>query len=161
MPPAPSTPASQVDIEALADSLSACADTLHTRLMRASRSQPRAGAVANGTIDHVWSQGAAQALFETEVSLRQRANGLYLDAAGLAGSGLDGRQHQLLDLTAQAQDKIRKINRLRDMIDLMADLLSLAAALAAGKPEHLGPAVEKMRRHLADLAAGEPPSTQA
>ena len=161
MPPAPSAPASQVDIEALADSLSACADTLHTRLMRAIRSQPPAAGGQSGVIDHGLSQGAAQALFETEVSLRQRANGLYLEAATLAGSGLDGRQHQLLDLAAQAQDKIRHINRLRDLIDIMADLLALGAAVAAGKPEHLGPAVDKLRRHLADLAAGAAPSTQA
>ena len=95
------------------------------------------------------------------MALRQRANGLYLDAAELAGAGLAGLQHELLELTAQAQDKIRKINRLKDMIDITADLLALGAAVAAGKPEHLAAPVEKIRRHLADLKAGAPPSTQA
>ena len=58
----------QLDIEALADSLSASADALHTRLMRDIRQKPPTVA-----------QTVAQALFENEVALRQRANSLYLD----------------------------------------------------------------------------------
>jgi hypothetical protein len=158
LPPAP--PASPVDIEALADSLSACADELHTRLMRAIRAGagvPGAPPPVPGSVDQGLSQGAAQALFENEVALRQRANGLYLDAALLAASGLDGQQHLLLDLTAEAQERIRKINRLKDLIDITGDLLALGAAVAAGQPEHLAAGLEKIRRHLAALKAGAPP----
>ena len=159
--PTTTPPASPLDLEALADSLSACADVLHARLMRAIRSSLPAPAQAlPGSIDHGLSQGAAQALFENEVALRQRANGLYLDAAELAGLGLDGQQQVLLELAAQAQEKIRRINRLKDMVSLLADLLALGAAVAAGKPEHLGAPLEKLRRHLADLQAGAPPSVQ-
>jgi len=172
MPATTNAAASPLDLEALADSLSACADILHTRLMRAIRHGPPApedsatptaapaSSPASGSIDQGLSQGAAQALFENEVALRQRANGLYLEAAELAGLGLGGQQQVLLDLAVQAQDKIRRINRLKDMVSLLADLLSLGAAVAAGKPEHLGPPVEKLRRHLADLQAGAPPSVQ-
>jgi len=160
--PAPNPAASPLDLEALADSLSACADILHARLMRAIHQRPPAApapaAAAAGSIDHGLSQGTAQALFENEVALRQRANGLYLDAAELAGRGLGGQQQVLLDLAAQAQDQIRRVNRIKDMASLLADLLALGAAVAAGKPEHLGPPVEKLRRHLADLQAGAPPS---
>jgi len=164
MPTANTTAASPLDLEALADSLSGCADILHARLMRAIRRGPPAPAAgatpatASGGIDQGLSQGAAQALFENEMALRQRANGLYLEAAELAGLGLAGQQQILLDLAAQAQDRIRRINRLKDMVSLLADLLSLGAAVAAGKPEHLGPPLEKLRRHLADLQAGAPPS---
>ena len=157
MPTTPLSPASPVDIEALADSLVACADALHTRLMRAIRAAAPGTPGVAGSIDQGLSQGAAQALFENEVALRQRANGLYLDAATLAATGLDGQQQLLLDLTAQAQEKIRKINRLKDMIDITGDLLALGAAVAAGQPEHLAAPLEKIRRHLAALKAGDPP----
>src|SRR5471032_435267 len=109
-----STPATADDLEALADSLSACADELHARLMRAIRrilpTAPTAplhpagnpaGPAPTAGIDQGISQGAAQALFENEVALRQRANGLYLDAAMLAAAGLGGMQHRLVDLSAQ------------------------------------------------------------
>jgi hypothetical protein len=153
----PHPPASPVDLEALADSLAACADALHTRLMRAIRNSAPATPIVPGNLDHGLSQGAAQALFENEVALRQRANGLYLDAAVLAATGLDGRQQQLLELTAQAQEKIRKIKRLKDMIDITGELLALGAAVAAGQPEHLAAPLEKIRQHLAALSAGETP----
>ena len=81
------------DIEALADNLSASANALHAQLMRAVRSQ------APGTGLPGISQAAAQALFETEVTLRQRANGLYLDATRLAAAGLGDAGHQLLEVT--------------------------------------------------------------
>jgi hypothetical protein len=134
----------QLDIEALADSLSASADALHTRLMRAIRQQPAAIA-----------QGAAQALFENEVALRQRANTLYLDAALLAAGGLDGAQRQLLDVTARAQEKIRSIEHTKDLILLTGELLSLAAALATGKPERLAAPFENIKHHLEAIDAAE------
>ncbi|MCU6500037.1 hypothetical protein LPN04_19760 [Rugamonas sp. A1-17] len=138
--------ADQHDIEALADSLSASADALHAHLMRALRQPAPGGAPA-------MSQGAAQALFENEVLLRQRANGLYLDSARLAAAGLDGAQQQLLELTRRAQDAIARIDRLKDMIDLTAELLSLGAAIATGKPDRLAAPLEKLKHHLDTLPA--------
>ena len=148
------------DIEALAERLSACADALHARLMKAIRAAttsapapaPAGPPPARGlSIDQGLSQGAAQALFENEVALRQRANGLYLDAATLAASGLAGPAQQLLALTAQAAERIRTLDRLRDLIDLAAELLQLGAAVASGAPEHLAAPLEKIKQHLADL----------
>jgi hypothetical protein len=137
-----SHPHTQADIEALADNLSACADALHTRLMRAIRQQ------APGSSEPKITQAAAQALFDNEVTLRQRANSLYLDAAVLAASGLGGHQQRLLDLTARAQEKIRKLDRLKDLIDLSAELLSLGAAVATGKPDQILSPLEKLKHHL-------------
>ncbi|MBA5636021.1 hypothetical protein H3H37_03025 [Duganella sp. LX20W] len=146
------------DIEALAERLSACADALHARLMKAIRAATTAAPAPAGpqpargaSIDQGLSQGAAQALFENEVALRQRANGLYLDAATLAASGLAGAEQQLLALTAQAAERIRTLDRLRDLIDLAAELLQLGAAVASGAPEHLAAPLEKIKQHLADL----------
>ena len=141
-------PHQQNDIEALADSLSACADALHARLMRAIRKPSPDSQTLPGI-----SQGAAQALFENEVTLRQRANSLYLDAAVLAVSGLGGRQQQILDLTARAQEKIQKIDRLKDLVDLAAELLSLGAAVATGKPEQILSPLEKLKHHIDALHA--------
>ncbi|MBA5606374.1 hypothetical protein H3H36_13535 [Duganella sp. FT3S] len=167
--PLPPPPAAH-DIEALAERLSACADALHARLMRAIRSAtavPPAPAAATATaiargasIDQGLSQGAAQALFENEVALRQRANGLYLDAAVLAMGGLAGAQQQLLALTAQAAERIRTLDRLRDLVELAAELLQLGAAVASGAPEHLAAPLEKLKQHLADLRdpAAPPPA---
>lgn len=136
------TNSTQKDIEALADSLSASADALHTRLMSALRQQPPAVA-----------QPVAQTLFENEVALRQRANGLYLEAAVLAAGGLGGTQKQLLDVTARAQDKIRKIEHVKDLIQLTGELLSLAAAIAAGKPDRLAEPYENIKHHLEAMGA--------
>ncbi|GJI98465.1 hypothetical protein RugamoR57_51830 [Duganella caerulea] len=138
--------ADQHDIEALADSLSASADALHAHLMRALRKPAPGGAPA-------MSQGTAQALFENEVLLRQRANSLYLDSARLAAAGLGGAQQQLLDLARRAEDAIARIDRVKDMIDLTAELLSLGAAIATGKPDHLAAPLEKLKHHLDALPA--------
>ena len=127
----------QLEIEALADSLSASADALHTRLMRELRQKPPGIA-----------QATAQALFDNEVALRQHANGLYLEAAVLAASGLTGAQQQLLDVTARAQEKIRKIQHTKDLIALTGELLSLAAAIATGKPDKLAKPFETIKHHL-------------
>ncbi|MRW94221.1 hypothetical protein GJ699_30030 [Duganella sp. FT80W] len=138
-------PQSQAAIETLADHLSASANALHARLMRAIRNPGPDGALPG------ISQGVAQALFENEVALRQRANSLYLDAAVLAASGLGAQQQQLLDLTALAQQKIDHINRLKDLVDLAAELLTLGAAVATGKPERLLSPLEKLKQHIEAL----------
>lgn len=139
----PTPPATGADIEALADSLSASADALHARLMRAIRRRTPDDPAGQGL-----SQADAQTLFDNEVALRQRANGLYLDAALLAAAGLAGRQRQLLELAARARKTIGTIDRLRDLVDLTGELLTLAAAVAAGKPEHIAAPFEQIRHHL-------------
>ncbi|MYM31734.1 hypothetical protein GTP58_25725 [Duganella sp. CY15W] len=125
------------DIEALADSLSASANALHLQLMRAIR----AGA----------PREEAQALFANEIALRTQADSLYLDAAHLAAAGLDAGQLQLRDVTQRAQATIARIDKLKDLLDLSADLLSLGAAIATGKPDHILAPVEKLKQHLATL----------
>src|SRR5471032_361931 len=110
------------DIEALGDNLSASADALHAQLMRALRKRAPGGTAPGMT------QGTAQALFENEVLLRQRANSLYLDSARLAASGLGGAQQRLLEQTRRAQDAVARIDQVKDLVDLSAELLSPAAS---------------------------------
>jgi hypothetical protein len=176
--PLPSTAA---DFEILADSLSACADELHLCIMKAIRRNPPGGPARephddpttpaaltgqpprpatapggaaipiNGNLDQGISHGAAQALFENEVALRQRANSLYVDAAVLAVAGLGAPQRVLLDLVAAARRRIRHASLLKDVIGITADMLGLAAAIAAGKPEHLPAVVESVKERYAQL----------
>jgi hypothetical protein len=131
------------DLEALADSLSACADELHARLMRALRGQqPLAGAL---------TQEAAQALFDNEVALRQQANSLYVDAATISLRGMDAPRQELLDLAAQARLAIRHLNVRKDLAGLTADLLEVAGAVVAMRPERLAKPLENLKSHLAAL----------
>jgi tetraacyldisaccharide-1-P 4'-kinase len=159
-------PSTAADFEDLADSLSACADELHLRIMKAIRRNPPGGPPRepqddpttqaatipiNGNLEQGISHGAAQALFENEVALRQRANSLYVDAAVLAMAGLGAPQRVLLDLVAVARRRIRHASLLKDVIGITADMLGLAAAIAAGKPEHLPTAVESIKERYAQL----------
>ncbi|EEF26975.1 conserved hypothetical protein [Ricinus communis] len=113
--------------------------------MRALR-QPSADGALPGI-----TQAAAQALFDDEVALRQRANGLYLQTAVLAASGLGPQQQQLLDVTARAQHKIDRIDRLKDLVDLAGELLTVGAAVATGKPEQVLKPLEKLKQHIEAL----------
>jgi len=54
----------------------------------------------------------------------------------------------LLDVTAQAQKKIRKIDQIKDLIALTGELLSLAAAVATGAPEKLVAPYEKLKARV-------------
>jgi uncharacterized protein YgfB (UPF0149 family) len=133
------------DLEALADSLSASADELHERIMRAIRQTQRLeGNGAQGL-----SHGAAQALFENEVALRQQANSLYVDAATHSLEGMGVTQQELLRLAAEARQAIRRIDRVKELAGISADLLAVAAAIAAARPEHLAKALESLKKQLA------------
>lgn len=133
------------DIETLADSISACADALHARIMKAIRAHPPGGAPEGAGITH----GAAQALFDQEVELRQHANRLYVQAARLAAAGLGTARQDLLDLAAVARRRIRQADLVKDLAGVAAGVLGLAAAIAAGKPEKLPAAIRDLRGHFA------------
>jgi uncharacterized protein YgfB (UPF0149 family) len=133
------------DLEALADSLSASADELHQRIMRGIRQQQRLEGNGKGGLSH----GAAQALFENEVALRQQANSLYVDAASHSLEGMGVNQQELLRLAAEARQAIRHIERVKDLAGISADLLAVAAAIAAARPEHLAAPLESLKQTLA------------
>lgn len=162
--PAASTSATASEIEILADSLSACADELHLRIMRAIRSNPAGATAAASTPETAAStaangamlaQGishqAAQDLFDQEVTLRVHANRLYTQAAALAAAGLGAAREDLLEVAAASRRKMRRAARLQDLVLLAADIISLAAALAAGQPEHLPATVHDIRKHFTQL----------
>lgn len=140
---------SVAQIEALADQLSLCADDLHARVMkdiRDNKERPHSEA----------EQALARSLLEDEVMLRQRANGLYADAATYVVTSLSTSQAQLMQLTADAGEKIRKIGRLRDAANLVGGLLMLAGAAATGQAAPIVRAVERISKSIKRINASAP-----
>jgi hypothetical protein len=133
----------------LADHLSACADQIHERVMKEIRSY-------GGKPVPEKVQASARALLEDEVLLRQRANGLYADAATYIVKGLGKPQAQLVELTADAAEKIRKIGVIGEATGLVGGLLALAGAAATGQPVTILAAIEKIEKHGKALNALKP-----
>lgn len=134
------------EVEALAGQLSLIADELHRRIMKEIQQDRSKLPSATG-------QAALRALFDHELVLRQRANGLYADAASLIVTSLGKPQRQLAELTAAAAEKIRKITVIKDMTGLVAGVLALAGAAATGQPAPIILALEKIKNQVEALDA--------
>ena len=130
--------ANQQQVETLADSFTKCADSLHERLMQA---------IKNREIDRY----TAQIIFQDESVLRQRANSLYIDAANCVVDDLAESQESVLEVIDSARAKMRKIKEIADFIDLVADLLVLAAAAYAAKPMPIMAALQEVKEDVMAL----------
>lgn len=146
-----STPA---EVEALADQISACADQLHARLEAAAAAAAGASLPAAAAARQ---RVMLETLLAAEQDLRQRANGLYADAAAAIVAGLDEPQREVIRLTAAAAEKIRSIARLGDTLGLVAGLLALAGGVASAQPGPVLAALETIRLQLAAVKAGAAP----
>ena len=124
--------ANATQIVDFADALTRSADSIHDRLLAAIR---------NNEVDHP----TAQMIFQDESILRQRANGLYIDAASCVVAGLDEAQKSVIDLVDTANARMRKIKEMAQLIDLVADLLLLATATYAAKPRPIIAALTEVR----------------
>jgi hypothetical protein len=159
LPAAPKSPspaeglATAKQVEELADKLSACADSIHERVMRDIRhsQEQHHGEVPES------EQAVARALLDAEVELRQRADRLYLDAAASIVSGLGRPQQHLVALTADAAKKIQTITRIGDGISVVARLLGLAAAAATGQVLPILAAVDALKTQLDVVTVHEAP----
>lgn len=153
-PPAPASPSglsTQADIEALADQIRTIADEIHARVVKsvdAHQGKPVPQA----------EQAAARALIDHELELRQRASGLYAEAAGLVVKSLGKSQAHVLAQTAAAAEKIRKIGHLGHVIGVVAGVLTLAAAASSGQPVTILAALEKLRTSIKGVKDTSPPS---
>ncbi|MET0982869.1 MAG: hypothetical protein ABWY02_12260 [Telluria sp.] len=143
--------ASVPQIIELADQLSACADQLHERIMRDIR------AYNGGPVpDKV--QATARALLEDELLLRQRANGLYADAATFIVKSLGKSQQGIVALTTRAAEKIRKIALIGDVTGLVGSLLLLAGSAATGQAAGIITALEKIDAQLKAIKTHSAPA---
>lgn len=143
--------ASVSQVVELADQLSACADQLHERIMRDIRAY-------EGRTVPERVQATARALLEDEVILRQRANGLYADAATFIVKSLGKSQQGVVALTTEAAEKIRKIALIGDVTGLVAGLLHLAGAAATGQAAPIIMALDKIRTQMKAIEASQPPA---
>lgn len=132
---------SVAQIEALADQLSLCADEIHKRVMKDINGH-------NGRPISDAEQTVARALLDDELLLRQRANGLYAEAATYTVQSLGQSQQQIVKLTADAAEKIRKITKIANAASLVGGLLSLAGAVATGQAVAIVKAIEKVSKQV-------------
>lgn len=123
------------EVEELADSLTKSADAIHKQLLKE---------IKKGSVD----KAQAQLIFQDEAVLRQKANGLYIDAANCVIKNLSEAQDDVVALIAAANEKLKKIEDIEKFIDLVADLLVLGAAAYAAKPGPLLAALKEVRKDL-------------
>jgi hypothetical protein len=131
--------ANQKQVEVLANNITGCADSIHYRLMKA---------IKNGEVD----QNTAQLIFQDEGSLRQLANGIYIDAANCVVDGLAESQKNLIELIETAKEKIKTIKKIADFIDLIADLILLAAAAYTAKAAPILAALKEIKEDVDALS---------
>ena len=124
--------ANQEQVEALADNITKCADSIHDRLKKA---------IKNKEID----QYTAQSIFQDEATMRQRAGSLYIDAAKCVVEDLAESQKSVMTLIDTAKETIKTIENIARFIDLIADLLVLAAAAYAAKPAPILAALKEVK----------------
>lgn len=124
-------------VQQMATELQNAADAIHVRLM---------AAIQNNEIE----QPAAQSLFQDEALLRQRSNSLYIEAIDSVVNGLQDSQTSVMKVITDANTTIQNIEHIKAFIDLVADLLVLAAAVYAAKP---GPILSALNEIKNDVAA--------
>jgi hypothetical protein len=127
--------ANKEQVEALADNLTKCADSIRARLTKA---------IKNKDIDH----SAAQSLFQDESTLRQQANSLYINAAKLVVEDLAESQKNVMTLIDTVKEVIRTIENVSHFIDLVADLLVLVSAAYAAKPAEILAALKEVKKDV-------------
>jgi hypothetical protein len=149
-----STPA---EVEALADQLSACADTLHARLAIEAATIGAMPATGAKSAARARRREQLAAMVDAEQVLRQRADSLYQDAAGAVVATLGQPQQEVLRLTAAAEEKIRKITLLGDATGLVAGLVALAGGVVLRQPTAVVAALKVIRTQVEAVKAGLPP----
>lgn len=132
----------QAQIETVAAELNNCADIIHERLMKAVKRKEIARA-------------DAQLIFQDEIILRQKANGLYIDAANSVVIGLMETQKSLLETIGLAKQKLRKIRDVATFIDLTADLIVLAVAISTAKPPAILAALKEIKKDCEEIKAAK------
>ena len=99
--------------EVLADNLSQCADAIHERVVKAIKAYEGRDVPAS-------EQAALRTLWDQELVLRQRANGLYAEVAAEAIATLGEHRDQLGRVTGKALEKIKTITKVGDAVGEVA-----------------------------------------
>jgi hypothetical protein len=94
------------------------------------------------------SQIEAQELFITIGSVRAIANTLYISAAKSVVADLAEAQKSILGTIGGAEKAIAKIQKVNQIVDLVADVLALAVSINAAKP---GPILSSLKEVVDDV----------
>jgi hypothetical protein len=129
------------EVEALADAFARSADVIHDRIIKAIKNENM-------------KQAKAQSLFHDETALRSKANALYLEAVQLIVRDLELEQTELIKCIDTATSRMKTIDKISAFVDLVADLLVLAAAAYAAKPGPIVAAFAEVRTDVTALARG-------
>jgi hypothetical protein len=127
------------EVEALADALVRSADAIHERIIKGIQRQQL-------------KQAQAHSLFQDETSLRVKANALYLEAVKLTVGDLEIAQANLIKVMDKATSQIKTIVTIAGFVDLVADLLVVAAAAYAAKPGPIIAALDEVRKDVGELS---------
>lgn len=133
------------EIIAFADKITAYANGIHAWLIKAIN-------------DKKVDQSTAQAIFQDESILRQRANGLYLDAANCIVKDLQTPQSELLGVIDDAKESLENIKEVASAIDLIADILVLVGAAYAAKPAPILAAIKEVKADVDALKKNKKPN---
>ena len=113
------------------------------------RRRSKNSSLPRATFSGVW--GLSAGIGTSPKTLRQQANSLYVDAATITLRNMGATRQELLDLAAQARLAIRRIDVMKDLAGISADLLAVAAAVVEMRPDHLATPLENLKSHLAAL----------
>lgn len=127
------------EVEALADALVKSADAIHDRIIKEIERQEI-------------KQVQAYSLFQDETSLRVKANALYLEAVKLTVRDLELAQTRLIKVMDKAASQIKTIETIAGFVDLVADLLVLAAAAYAAKPGPIIAALGEVGKDVGEIS---------
>lgn len=130
--------ATAADVERFADLLTECADSIHQRLITAIRTAEI-------------NPFTAQQILQDEATLRQRANGLYMDAAQCIITDLGDDQVNLNEVIRETSERISEIAKIAHFIDIVSDLLVVVSSVYAAQPGPILAALQEIRQDIDTL----------
>ncbi len=101
----------------------------------------------------LWGQGQLSEFEVTRIARRNQriweiSDDMALHAIEMVIDDLNVTQTSLENVIKSARDKVKVIADFRRLIDIVADVVTLSAALVAGKPDSILSALEEVRKDL-------------
>ncbi len=97
-------------------------------------------------------QAQAHELFASINQIRHIADTLYTTAAAAVVKDLGETQKAVLDIINSAKDAISNIDQTKKMIDLVADLIALAAAINTGNAGPILASLKEVKKDTEELS---------
>ena len=98
-------------------------------------------------------QAEAHELFASINQVRHLANTLYATAGDSVVQGLGETQQDVLNIINEAKNTIGTIKKAKMVIDIIADMVALAATINAGKPGPILASLMEVKKSAADIAS--------